>query len=212
MFRFCTILEFIEAQLPSHWASAFRGLPSGLLTAAEWVSLKGECVTRRSDVALGPEVEASEPPPAPSAGPSFLCTVRTASSAFHLLFASQLPRADSWRAHMTSFGAAARCGPSWWMPYWGGDGADSLSKPTLQARLCVPELSDRFREMCCEITARHHQSHRHFLFAAPSTGHKGFCSTAASEQGLSVPRWDYNACSARLLPDWNNDLSGRLLS
>lgn len=148
--------------------------------------------------------------PCSPAGPSFLCTVRTASSAFHLLFASQLPRADSWRAHMTSFGAAARSGPSWWMPYWDGDGTDSLSKTTLQARLCVPKLSDWFREICYEIAACHR--HHHLLFAASSAGHEGFCSTAASEQRLSIPRWDYNARSARLLPDWNNDLSGRLLS
>lgn len=185
-------------------------LPARLLTAAEWVSLKGERVTRRNDVALGPEVEASEPPPGPPVGPSFLCSVRTASSAFHLLFASQWPRADSWRAHMTSFGAAAHCGSSWWMPYWGGDGADSLSKLTLQARLCVPKLSDRFREICCEIAAR--RRHHPLLFAAPCAGHKGFFSASASEQRLSVPRWDYNACSARLHPDGNNDLSGRLLS
>lgn len=32
------------------------------------------------------------------------------------------------------------------MPYWGGDDADSLSKQTLEARLYVQKLSDRFRE------------------------------------------------------------------
>lgn len=32
------------------------------------------------------------------------------------------------------------------MPYWGGDGTDSLSKQTLEAWLCVLKLSDRFRK------------------------------------------------------------------
>lgn len=45
----------------------------------------------------------------------------------------EMPRADSWRAHMTSFGALH--GPDWWTIYWEGAGADSLSKHTLVAGL-----------------------------------------------------------------------------
>ena len=55
---------------------------------------------------------------------------------------------------------------------WGGGGADSLSKQTLEARLAVPELSDQFREICSEI-------------AASSAGREGLI-WAANEQRLSV--------------------------
>lgn len=38
-------------------------------------------------------------------------------------------------------------------------------------------------------------------------GSQGVGPAAASEQRLSLPRWDCNACSARLLPDWNTAAS-----
>ena len=65
---------------------------------------------------------------------------------------------------------------------WGGGGADSLSKQTLEARLAVPELSDQFGEICCSPLLQ--------LLRLGCDG-VGLGCPQPNEQQLSVLKLDY---------------------
>lgn len=167
-----------------------------MLTTAE-KAFEGACDTLQG-VCAGTGVKASEPP---LLSMSAMLPVHCQASPLCLspFVCFQLPQVDSWRAHMTSFGAGH--GPDWWMLYWGGGGADRLSKQTLENG----SLSQ------CWVTSLERSALR-LLLAPLQLFFFGLWRVAqgslqANEQQLTVLQFDYTVCSTWLLPALNNELS-----